>query len=85
MAPLDMPPSMRPVARHHHSSGAQIGCPAHLGNDPRYAPRPRGHAEGTTERYFEPGLFKSEASRVAAGKYAMVDLLTFVDDINPIG
>lgn len=34
---------------------------------------------------FEPGLFKSEASRVAAGTYTMVDLMTFVDDINPIG
>ncbi len=34
---------------------------------------------------FEPTLFKSGESPVRAGKYTMVDLLRFTDDINPIG
>jgi|GEM_PF-4131431 len=94
MAPLDKPTTMRPVARHHHSRGAQIGCPAHHGNDPRHARPVRegprcgrlgdigsrivaevfaGTMDGDALSFlhqtldFEPGVFKSEASRVAAG------------------
>ena len=34
---------------------------------------------------FEPSLFKPGATPTAAGRYTMADLLTFVDEINPIG